>query len=91
MTAVGAEDSEVTMNRPEWTSSAGWHRLLARAASGLILMALIGGAGGAAAQRPARVGEPAPEINGSPWIGSEPLTLARLRGRVVLVEFWTYG
>jgi thiol-disulfide isomerase/thioredoxin len=25
------------------------------------------------------------------WINSEPLTLAGLRGRVVLVEFWTYG
>ncbi len=25
------------------------------------------------------------------WINSEPLTLANLRGRVVLVEFWTYG
>lgn len=24
------------------------------------------------------------------WINSEPLTLANLRGRVVLVEFWTY-
>ena len=33
----------------------------------------------------------APDIAGGPWINSTPLTLAALRGRVVLVEFWTYG
>ena len=38
-----------------------------------------------------RVGTPAPEIAGGPWLGSPPLTMAGLRGRVVLVEFWTYG
>lgn len=38
-----------------------------------------------------RVGHPAPEIAGGPWIGSPPLTLSGLKGRVVLVEFWTYG
>ncbi len=37
------------------------------------------------------VGQPAPDIAGGPWINSEPLSLAGLRGRVVLVEFWTYG
>jgi thiol-disulfide isomerase/thioredoxin len=25
------------------------------------------------------------------WLNSTPLSLAGLRGRVVLVEFWTYG
>src|SRR3989475_1848428 len=25
------------------------------------------------------------------WINSDPLTLKKLRGRVVLVEFWTFG
>ena len=34
---------------------------------------------------------PAPEIVGGPWINSQPLTPAALRGRVVFVEFWTYG
>ena len=43
------------------------------------------------AQRGARVGQTAPEITGGPWLNSEPLSLAGLRGRVVLVEFWTYG
>ena len=35
---------------------------------------------------------PAPEvINGEPWINSDPLTLESLKGKVVLVEFWTYS
>ena len=36
-------------------------------------------------------GKPAPEIAGEHWVNSKPLTLAGLKGRVVLVEFWTYG
>ena len=31
------------------------------------------------------IGRPAPEITGGPWINSAPLSLAGLRGRVVLV------
>ncbi|HEX5530218.1 MAG TPA: hypothetical protein VFZ82_11680 [Methylomirabilota bacterium] len=46
---------------------------------------------GGAAGRQVRVGQAAPEITGGPWINSEPLSLAGLRGRVVVVEFWTYG
>ena len=46
---------------------------------------------GVHAQRGARVWQPAPEITGGPWINSEPLSLETLRGRVVFVEFWTYG
>jgi len=35
------------------------------------------------------VGQPAPEISAKEWINLKaPLTLARLRGKVVLVEFW---
>jgi hypothetical protein len=37
------------------------------------------------------VGRVAPDIAGEPWINSPPLTMAELRGRVVFVEFWTYG
>src|SRR5215471_8054369 len=33
----------------------------------------------------------APEISGGTWINSEPLTLKSLRGRVVVVDFWTFG
>ena len=35
---------------------------------------------------------PAPEFRGvTQWINSEPLTMAKLRGKVVLVHFWTNG
>src|SRR5215471_4521615 len=33
----------------------------------------------------------APQITGGEWINSEPLTLKSLRGRVVLIEFWTFA
>jgi hypothetical protein len=36
-------------------------------------------------------GGPAPEIAGGAWLNGPPLTIAGLRGRVVLVEFWTLG
>jgi hypothetical protein len=54
-------------------------------------MAANAGRDPVAAQPGARVGQPAPEIAGGPWLNSEPLSLAGLRGRVVFVEFWTYG
>jgi hypothetical protein len=38
-----------------------------------------------------QVGEAAPSVTGTPWVNSDPLTIEGLRGRVVLVEFWTYG
>jgi cytochrome c biogenesis protein CcdA/thiol-disulfide isomerase/thioredoxin len=35
---------------------------------------------------------PAPELTGiTDWINSQPLTLASLRGKVVLVHFWTFA
>jgi len=33
----------------------------------------------------------APELHEGAWINSEPLTLAGLRGEVVLLEMWTFG
>ncbi len=38
-----------------------------------------------------RVGIPAPEIANPVWLNSEPKHMAELRGKVVLVEFWTFG
>lgn len=35
---------------------------------------------------------PAPELTGlQAWLNSNPLTLAQLRGKVVLIDFWTYS
>jgi len=35
---------------------------------------------------------PAPEFDGvTDWLNSEPLTLAELRGKVVVIDFWTYS
>ncbi len=46
---------------------------------------ITGGRGGAVR------GKPAPELAGIvAWINSEPLRIAGLRGKVVLVDFWTY-
>jgi hypothetical protein len=36
------------------------------------------------------VGTP-PELNNKVWLNSDPLQLAGLRGKVVIIEFWTYG
>ena len=37
------------------------------------------------------IGDRAAEIEGiTAWINSDPLTIAELRGKVVLVDFWTY-
>jgi len=37
------------------------------------------------------IGNPMPDLHGGPWINHSPLTAEDLRGRVVLVVFWTYG
>ncbi len=39
----------------------------------------------------ASIGQPAPELTNTVWINSTPLQLADLRGKVILLEFWTYG
>src|SRR3982074_2776203 len=54
------------------------------AAALLSLMAATSGAATAATPT-------APEFTGiEKWLNSEPLTLQQLRGKVVLVDFWTY-
>lgn len=59
----------------------------------LVLAALLaaGLANEPAAAQALRIGAPAPEVAGDRWINSAPLTMQGLRGRVVLVEFWTFG
>ena len=56
------------------------------ALAALALAGLVAAQGGGTA-----LDRPAPEIAGGPWINSPPLAAPALRGRVVYVEFWTYG
>lgn len=36
-------------------------------------------------------GKQAPELKGGEWLNSDPLSLAALRGKVVIVDFWEYS
>jgi thiol-disulfide isomerase/thioredoxin len=45
-----------------------------------------------AAPGPGEIGSGAPEFAGAgQWLNSNPLTMAKLRGKVVLIDFWTYS
>jgi hypothetical protein len=45
----------------------------------------------AIAQQPAAMKKVAPEFQGiEPWINSKPLALKELRGKVVVLHFWTF-
>ena len=59
----------------------------------LILSAfLVVSAAFARAQEPAAMKLKAPEITGiEEWINSKPLELKDLRGKVVVLHFWTFG
>lgn len=46
---------------------------------------------GSSAEYKAPESTTAPELAAGDWINSEPLKLKDLRGRVVLIEFWTFG
>jgi thiol-disulfide isomerase/thioredoxin len=56
---------------------------------GLLTIVLL--PGGMFSALAAAIGMPAPEISGQSWLNSEPLRLAGLKGKVILVEFWTFG
>lgn len=57
--------------------------------TGLLIVLLAGAARG---QNPQTGRLPAPEFDGiTQWVNSEPLKLADLRGKVVLVHFWAFG
>ncbi len=60
-------------------------------AGAVLVLALLGAVEGAGLLRPPETAPPAPEVESPVWINSAPLRLADLRGKVVLVEFWTYG
>jgi thiol-disulfide isomerase/thioredoxin len=39
----------------------------------------------------AGIGMTAPDITNETWLNSAPLHLSGLKGKVVMVEFWTFG
>jgi len=61
------------------------------AAGALVAAALIALMPGGRIDGQPAPGRPAPEITAGKWINSPPLTIGNLRGRVVAVEFWTFG
>jgi thiol-disulfide isomerase/thioredoxin len=61
-----------------------------RASFVVVVLLAAGLAAGSASGQALRVGAPAPEVAGERWINSGPLTMQALRGRVVMVEFWTF-
>jgi len=56
-----------------------------------LALTLVFGAAGPRTSTALTSGKPAPDFAADNWINSKPLTVGGLRGRVVLVEFWTYG
>ena len=56
------------------------------------LLAVISASRGATAALPVERNSTAPEFTGiDKWLNSQPLTMQQLRGKVVLVDFWTYS
>jgi thiol-disulfide isomerase/thioredoxin len=71
-------------------------RLLRRAPTALITLVVLtvliaGRSRMASAGGEELIGTAAPEFTGLAWPGGHPLTVAGLRGRVVLIRFWTDG
>lgn len=63
-----------------WTAGAGWSGAPRRGPSGMTTTERAPAAGGALASLE----------TAAAWLNSEPLTAAALRGRVTLIDFWTY-
>ncbi len=55
------------------------------------ILAILIGVAALSSPAQGRVGIQAPEITNEIWLNSPPQRLAELRGKVVLVEFWTFG
>lgn len=59
-----------------------------RLAIAIAFVVLVGGLGGVGL---VLAGPEVRDFAQGKWINSEPLTIDKLRGRVVLLDFWTYG
>ena len=66
------------------------HKVITLIIAGLVGLALS--VSGISFAIPPRVmQQAAPDVMGQTWLNSKPLSLAGLKGQVVMVEFWTYG
>jgi thiol-disulfide isomerase/thioredoxin len=54
----------------------------------LWLIALLAPLVAEAAMADVQVGQPAPAISATDWLNTPPLSLGKLRGKIVVVEFW---
>ena len=96
--AVGADtalSADLTGALPDWTNTL---QTLERTNQAQSALHDIGANGGTTVSGPASgisglpVGPAAPDFAGiDHWLNSSPLTMAGLRGKVVLVDFWTYS
>ena len=67
-------------------------RLFPGSAGALVLGLLLTASPWAGAQQPVAMRIRAPELEGiDEWINTKPLTLKDLKGKVVVVHFWTFG
>ena len=59
-----------------------------------LALALTGSVRPTRAQQPVQIDVIPPELVGGPWLnttGNAPIKLASRRGKVTIVEFWTFG
>jgi cytochrome c biogenesis protein CcdA/thiol-disulfide isomerase/thioredoxin len=88
--ALGA-DSRFQTTVPGYTESL-QERIERSSAAEQELDRLIGREHGEASEEGLRDFGPAPEFTGiSSWLNARPQTMAGLRGKVVLIDFWTYS
>jgi hypothetical protein len=77
----------------QWTLSGAPRRMRTRMSHALALFGLWMAAcltAGPAAPAPS-ASWPAPPLRAGAWINSPPLRLEALKGKVVVLEFWTFG
>jgi hypothetical protein len=59
-----------------------------------VSLVILGAPRAAHAQQPYELDVAAPQLIGGPWLNTprnQPIKLASLRGKVTIVEFWTFG
>jgi cytochrome c biogenesis protein CcdA/thiol-disulfide isomerase/thioredoxin len=95
--AVGADttiSADLTSAAPDWTGTLQTIERSSQVQSALHDIGVGSGASSAAGSVGSNLalGPTAPEFTGiDHWLNSDPLTMAGLRGKVVLVDFWTYS